>query len=180
MTIKADGPLQSPFRFFDLPPEIRNIIYGLVIPDCVTIGQECLAIVFNACVFSVDLTVSGNFVKFLEWIYNVHSEDIPRIRWLVFQSTLKGLRSRGCSNDRRACFIIHGGPRSPTYLFGCGFIEPFCRELACGYSNHTDDCLDHAINYLGPLIRGTPLGNLTTSDVVGWVHAILRCASCDF
>lgn len=194
MTMGLASPRQASFRFFDLPPEIRNTIYEMMLPDGVDIAapssteayslplfrassqlrRECSAVYFSTCTFYINLTVSGNYVKFLEWIYCLNKEDVSRIRTMRLKSTVKGSSALGCTNDRKVCFTIRRGMR---YVFDCGFVKPYCRGPACQFSHHAENITNLPISRLGPFVIATQPGNLTASDVVGWVSAILHCAS---
>ena len=93
-------------RFIGLPPELRNEIYRLVMPEtvdiatirklyipllhvCRQIHREGSAMLYRNSAFSIDLTVSCNYTKLLDWIYGLDRVEVASIRHLKLISTLK-------------------------------------------------------------------------------------------
>ena len=188
---------QSPgFRFLDLPSEIRNIVYEMLVADGINVAagmisrrypilqssrqlrNECFAILCSTSVFYIDLTVPGHYAKFLEWVYGLDNDSVSRIRYVRFQSTLKGPQVLRCCNPRKVFFTFRGEFGASSYILDFGFSETCCRDWLC-------PCLDFAgnnvwslsLDMLGPLIPPTRPGSLTASQLVTWARVILGWAA---
>ena len=177
-----------------LPSELRNDIYRLIMPGwiniarsrkthipllyvCRQIHQECSAMLYRTNAFYINLTISGNYTKLLDWIYSLDYQQVASIRHLKLRSTLKLRCPAGCVNNHEFCFDIHSKPTSLIYGFGCHMTQPSCRKGACcepfNLVNMPADATAGAVLGVGE----TSLGSLTAEGIVVWVSAVLRCAT---
>lgn len=190
MSTYSTNPGKPPFRFLELPPELRNEIYRLVMPNIIDIARiwrsrnlsllrtssqanrEFSAVLYAGSIFYIDLTVAGNYAKFLEWIYSLSGEVVSRIMRLSVKSTIHA----SCHDERDAWFTIWSKPQSPGYTLGGG-ISRVCRKVrSCNYAHEDVDLSGLVTAGLFYSVETTRPGSLCASHVVRWVRIILYCA----
>lgn len=186
------GLCEPRFRFLDLPPELRNMIYELILPVECVIGParksktfplmcrsrqlegECLSILLGRSTFHVDLRISGNYANFLEWIYGPDEQMISRVMHLEITSTIKVPCSAGCTKDQFAIFGIHAKPQATTYALHLQFPQFSCVEDGCTRMHLGLDPPKAMTVGCGLAVPEVRPGNLRARHVVGWVCAIFH------
>lgn len=183
------------FRFLDLPPEIQNTVYELTLPSQSSIGitwpgqdlslwyvsrqvqGEFSAVLYDNCIFEIDLTICGNYAKFLEWIYGLSNEDVSRIMRLRFVSTINSPHS-DCPIRRHASFTLWSKAQSSAYALDY-YLGRSCRYEICAndHIDIDDGVTRHLVERLAFIVQNTRRGSLSAGEVVAWVSAVLECGT---
>ena len=158
----------SVFPFLSLPAELRNEVYRLTHPPVIDtakygktlipltetshrIREEYLASLIHHALFTIDFTQSGNYGKFLEWIFSFRPQDLAKVRHIRMISSMRvhgrgylmsshpcrmiiptSLHGHGrlmCS--RPFCFEFHANPHSPNFNITCHMTKQRCRDDIC-------------------------------------------------
>lgn len=188
---------KPPFRFLDLPAELRNQVYKILVPNRIDIAttwgapdlsllrtsfrmnQEFSAVLYARSVFHIDLTISGHYTKFLEWIYGLSVEDVSKIVHFNVKSTIRAPRRYRytCPNDHDAWFYICCKPYASVCTLHGGLSWICNKGWQCGNSHEEFNISQLAADNLLLWVDTNRPGNLCAEDYVRWVRTILDCAT---
>lgn len=141
------------------------------------INQEFSAVLYAYSIFYINLTVSGNYMKFLEWIYGLSGEDVSRIVHFNVKSTIRAPGRYYCRNDHNAWFYICCKPYASECTLHGGFSRICNKGWPC-WSSHAEFNISQMVtDNLFLWVDTSRPGNLCAGDYVRWVRTILGCAS---
>lgn len=120
----------KPFHFFDLPPELRNMVYYYSLPQDVLIcghekplhrlwrrdlgllsvsrrvREESRRILYIDTTIHISLEDFSSYRAFLAWINMVEQEDVRRIKELKIYAWMELNRNRDYVTSRNSCYHI--------------------------------------------------------------------------
>ena len=200
------NPVRKPgFRFLDLPPELRDAVYGMILPNEIHINsasdiqdlallcssrqlrQESRSIFYRTCMFGVELkrntlfNASEHWHRFQRWIEGLQENDVSSIRHLRFDVSIVIPQTRRYGDVRTARYDISSLAGASTYTADCEPREPELTQLKIDANVWSDEVAPGMLRKsVNTVVKRTLTERLRAYDVAEWGHKIISCPDVKF